>query len=218
MFELLTMSTPRGPGDATELTNPSSKAITFKGMKFQSLYFHDPQKTLSCNIPNPSFPNANDVAFILTIWEAIVLLPLAQGTTSTPAYLVKLTDGALQEGDLADRVLWKRLSHLYVQGTTSLNAFGVAFVLNPDTTARYNTEAPVVVKAKCRIDDRHGLFYVRNYVHDLFLPFSPSLSCQSEFDCDDCLAQSNPDDNTHASCGAIPIENDFWSKIYYSTR
>jgi len=212
---LLSMSTPRNPvSDPTELTTPANKAITLKGMKFQSLHHHDPQETQDCFNPPPiNNPGSTQMAFILTIWEAIMLLPLVQGSTSVPAYLPNLTGGSLQLGDLADRVLWKRLSHLYVQGTRSLASFGVAFVLNPDSTARYNTENPVVVKTKCRIDDRHALFFVRSFVHDVFLDFTPDnspLPCPA-IDCDACGSN-----NDSPSCGNIPILQDLWAKLFYS--
>lgn len=213
-FLLLSMSSPRNPvSDPTELTVPANKAITLKGMKFQSLHHHDPQETQDCFAQPPvDFPGSSQLAFILTIWEAVMVLPFVQGSTTTPAYLPNLTGGSLQLGDLADRLLWKRLSHLYVQGTQSLASFGVGFVLNPDSTARYNTENPVAVKAKCRLDDRHGLFFVRSFVHDIFLPFTPKnfpSPCPS-IDCDTC------DDNNNPECGTIPILHDFWAKLFYS--
>jgi len=211
IFEILSMSTQRGLGNTTEISNPTSKAIIFDGMKFQSLWLHDPQTTLSCFSPNPDNPNPDSLAFILTIWEAIMLLPLAQNTTNTPAYLPVLSSPTSQSGDTADRVLWKRLTHLYIQGVASLAGAGFAFVLNPDSSARYNTESPVHVKSKCRIDDRHALYYVRNLVHDVFLPFAPHQPC-GVLNCEGC------EDNTSALCGSIPVVNDFWSKVYYHAR
>lgn len=210
IFEVLTMRTPRNSADATEISNPSSKAVIFDGMKFQSLWLHDPNDTVDCSAPNPAVnPNASAMAMIVTIWEALMLLPLAQGSF-VPAYLPQLTQGVFQQGDTADRVLWKRLSHLFVQGVRSNP--NVSFFQNPDTTARYNTENPVAVKTRCRIDDRHGLFYVRNFVHNVFLTFPPN-PCTAEIDCDNCSP-----DNEQAICGRIPIFNDFWSKIFYHVR
>jgi len=212
IFEILTMATPRGFGDTTEISNPSSKAVVFDGMKFQSLWFHDPSTTVDCSQSFPDNPNATAMAFILTIWEAIMVLPLAQNLTNVPSYLPVLTSATSQAGDTADRVLWKRLSHLFVQG---VNSSPVLFTANPDSTARYNTESPVHVKARCRIDDRHGLFYVRNMVHDVFLPFAPKNPC-GQVDCDSCLGSGAG--NTNGFCGEIPIVNDFWSKIFYHVR
>lgn len=211
--EVLTMSTPRAHDvtHTTEVTNPSSKFVVFDGMKFQSLWFHDPNTTEDCQLMGPTFPNASTMAFILTIWEALVLLPLAQGTTNVPSYLPVLTALSLQEGDLADRVLWKRLTHLFVQGT---NSFLVP-TFNPDSSARYNTETAVAVKTRCKIDDRHGLFRVINMVHDVFLPFPPAGDCDS-LDCDQCTAIDS--NNTRKECGKIPIVNDYWAKMFYHVR
>jgi len=205
IFEVLTMSTPRNATlDPTEVSNPSSKAVVFQGAKFQSLWAHDPLTTQDClNTGN----GATKQNFLLTIWECLMVLPLLQGTTNVPAYLPNLTFPTLQNGDLADRVLWKRLSHLSIQGVASIAG---ATIVNPDSTARYNTENPVVVKAKCRLDDRHGLYYVRNFVHNVFNGFSAKQPCNST-DCDSC--QTSP-----AFCGEIPVTNDLWMKVFYKVR
>lgn len=208
IFELLSMATPRNTADPTEVTNPSSKAIVFDGMKFQSEFFHDPLTTQGCSGGGPSVPIATNLAFILTIWEAVVLLPLLQGSTVAPAYLPNLVQGIFQEGDTADRVLWKRVQHLFIEGTTAVPAINL--LINPDSTLRYQGSGPVVVKSKCRIDDRHALYYVRNFVHDIFFGFQPVNPCVSA-DCDACLVDP-------ASCGLLPVTNDFYAKIFYHVR
>jgi len=207
------MRTARGAGDTTELTTPSNKAIVFDGMKFQSIYSHDPAESVSAFCPNPDNPGPDKMQFILSIWECIMVLPFVQATVATPAFIPVVTSPNFQQGDLADRVLWKRISHLYVQGSLA-NPANQVFI-NPDTTARYNTENPVVVKAKCRLDDRHGLFYVRTMVHDIFLPFSPINPCAIP-DIDGCCGGGTQ--NSTPNCGFIPIITDFWAKVYYHTR
>lgn len=207
--EILSMASTRNGGDLTEVTNPSAKFIVFDGMKFQSEYFHDPLTTQDCSNPAPLNPNASQLAFILTIWEAIMLLPTAQGSNVSPAYLPNIAGGVLQTGDSADRVLWKRVSHLNVVG---FKAFPLVINSNPDSTLRYQGSGPVVVKTRCRIDDRHCLYYVRNFVHDIFLNGMAPGPC-GVLDCDNCNS-----DNTSPGCGSIPLSNDFYSKIFYHVR
>jgi len=211
IFEILSMSTPRNSADATEVTNPTNKFIVFDGMKFQSEYFHDPLTTFEC-ASSAAGQFATRMAFILTIWEAVVLLPTGEGSTIAPAYLPNLAQGIFQEGDTADRVLWKRLRHLYVQGVNS-NLTGTPFS-NPDSTLRYQGSGPVVVKSRCRIDDRHALYYVRNFVHDVALAFPAANPCNPTLDCQNC--QQNDGDSQ--DCGFIPVTHDFYSKIFYHTR
>jgi len=186
IFEVLSMSTPRNSADTTEVTNPSSKFIVFDGMKFQSEFSHDPLATQDCSTPVPLNPNASQLAFILTIWEALVLLPTGQGSTVAPAYLPNLAGGIFQEGDTADRVLWKRISHMNIQG---FKAFPLVGNSNPDSTLRYQGSGPVVVKTRCKIDDRHALYYVRNFVHDIFLNGIAPGPC-GVVDCDNCNSET----------------------------
>lgn len=206
------MRTPRNSADPTEVTNPSSKFVVFDGMKFQSEYMHDPLETVDCSNPNPAVnPNASALAFILTIWEAIVVLPLGQGSTAAPAYIPNFPQGIFQEGDTADRVLWKRLSNLNIVG---FKAFPLVANSNPDSTLRYQGSGPVTVKSRVRLDDRHGLFYVRQFVHDIFFGgVAPALTC-GQVDCDEC----DPDNAALTFCGMIPVLNDFWAKMYYHVR
>lgn len=210
IFELLTMRTPRNSADSTELSTPANKFIIFDGMKFQSEYHHDPQETQGCfGLPPGGPPVATTLAFILTIWEAVMILPLGQGSTAAPAYLPNIARGIFQEGDTADRVLWKRLSHLFVQGVASNPS--ISLLVNPDSTLRYQGSGPAVVKTRARLDDRHGLYYVRNFVHDIFFGFPPLASCNT-VDCDACGLLLG------SSCGMIPIVHDFYAKMFYHVR
>lgn len=213
VFTLLSMSIAKSASDTTEITSPSDRFIVFDGMKFQSEYFHDPLKTVDCSNANPTVnPNASALDFILSIWEALVVLPLAQGSSIAPAYLPNFPSGIFQQGDVADRLLWKRLSWLHVQGIKS-QPFLISS--NPDGTFRSEQSGPVVVKARVRLDDRHALFYVRQFVHDIFLNGqAPCDQCTSCVDCDACDS-----DNTNVqNCGAIPIETDFWATMFYHAR
>lgn len=213
---LLSMSTERNPtlADTTELTSGSDKFIVFDGMKFQDDWMFDNSLVRDCSIPNPGFPNASSVQTILSIWEALMVLPFVQGSNTVPAYLPNLTSGSLQQGDVADRVLWKRVTNLRIFGQNALPGTSIAWI---DVSNDQQGHGPVVVKSKVKLDDRHGLFLTRHFIHDVFWPFDAQVSC-AEFDCDDCLATSNPDDNTHVSCGLIPILNNFYAKLFYHAR
>jgi len=170
---------------------------------------HDPAKTQSCFLPTPTFPNADQLVFILSIWEALMVLPYVQGSNITPAYLPNLTSGSLQQGDLADRVLWKRI--------TQMRIFGIRAAVGPlpflEITDFFTGHGPVAVKSRVKLDDRHGLYLVRNFVHDIFLPFSAGGPCATDFDCDNCGSN-----NDQPSCGVIPIENNFYAKMFYHSR
>lgn len=194
MFELLSMSTARNVADPTELTTPANKAIVFDGMKFQSEYLHDPTSTFDSGTCDPP---ASALVFILTIWEAVMLLPTGQGSTVAPAYLPNIVQGVFQDGDTADRVLWKRMYHMRIFGTTSSACAACPFL---ETTTIQNSSGPVAVKARCRIDDRHALYFVRNYTHDIAGLGSTNICCSS------------------SPCCSIPIVNDALFKIFYHTR
>jgi len=213
MILLLSMSTQRNPtlADTTELTSGADKFIVFDGMKFQDEWHYDNSLDRTCFCPNPTFPNANAVQTTLSIWEALMVLPFVQGSNTVPAYLVNLTSGSLQQGDVADRVLWKRISQLKIFGQSSLPGTTIAW---QDNTTDRQGHGPVAVKSRVKLDDRHGLFLVRNFVHDVFWPFSATPDC-SGLDCDAC---DPPCNNTVRDCGVIPIFNDFWAKMFYHTR
>lgn len=209
MILLLSMATQRNPtlADTTELTSGSDKFIVFDGMKFQDEWYFDNSLIQSCaTAPGPV---ARSMQTILSIWEALVILPFVQGSSTVPAYTVNLTSGSLQQGDVADRVLWKRVSHLRIFGPDALPGTTIAWM---DHTGDHQGHGPVAVKTRARLDDRHGLFLVRNFVHDVFFGFSPSQPCGALFDCDSCLGGTQP------ACGVVPVFNDFYSKIFYHAR
>jgi len=179
-----TIFTPVLPTGATDPTTAGAvageKAKTILGIKFQLEHSTDPGTWLDgdCGTPVPS-----QLAFLLTIFEALVVLPLQTGSKTLPAYLPRLNMPE-QSFDVADRVLWKRVSIMPMWG---LNA-GVG---GPQlqTTIRDTASGPQRVKARCRIDDRHGLFYCRTFVHDVVLTLNNE--CQ------------------------IPVLLDGWFKIFY---
>lgn len=198
--QIMGFTQTRGQGDATEIGSGSDKYVTVDAIKFQSEYLHDPASTLAGSQVNEN-PRAYDLEFILTIWEAIMVLPFGQATQSL-AYLPNLTGGAFgQDRDLADRVLWKRLSYVPIWG---LNVPAGNTFPQLEFTARDTAAGPQVVKSRARLDDKHGLYYVRNFVHDVFFTNDP-------FPADLCGA-SQP------VFGVIPLLNDSWFKIFYHTR
>lgn len=215
MILLLSMATVKNPplADSTELTSGSDKFIVFDGMKFQDDWRFDNSLVRDCFCPNPAFPNASSVQTTLSIWEALMIVPFVQGSSSVPAYLPNLLSGSLQVGDVADRVLWKRVTKLRLFGRNALPGTQISWM--DESTDRMG-HGPVVVKSRARLDDRHGLYLVRNFVHDTFWPFSAIGAvggCQS-FDCDDCV----PCDNSTKNCGVLPVFNDLWAKLFYHTR
>lgn len=189
-FEIMTMHTPRNAiSDATEVTAGSDRFVTVAGIKFQAEHLHDPAESLgfpSCD------PSPLQLAFLLTIWEAIVVLPFAQGT-QIPAYLPDFTSAINQTGDIADRVLWKRLTQMPIWG------LNVTTIPQLEATIRDVGHGPVAVKSKVRLDEKHGLYYVRNFVHDLAVGTQPIPSCSA-----------NPTTNP---C-TVPIQMDAWFKTY----
>jgi len=191
VIELMTMHTPRNPlVDATEVTAGSDRFITVAGIKFQAEHSHDPSESLSFPACDPS---ALQLAFILRIWEAIVVLPLAQGSF-IPLYLPDFTQPLTQAGDMADRVLWKRISQLPIWGL----GVSASFPELQDTMRDFG-HGPQVVKSKVRLDERHGLFYVRNYVHNLAGLGPLNASCTADSVTNPCV---------------IPITTDAWFKTY----
>lgn len=164
---------------STAAATVGQKANVVQGIKFQVEHFIDPSTAIDGDVGGqPSFN-----AFILTCWEAIVVLPLLVGSKTLPAYFPDLSSNT-QSADLADRVLWKRISHMPFWG----------FQRIPDqlqTTVRDTGAGPQVVKANARLDDKHGLFYIRNFVHDLVIG---------------------------GSDGTLPVMMDGWFKIFYRTR
>lgn len=195
------MGTPKTTSDLTEIVSPSDNFLVVDGLSFQAEWLHDPSETLAC----PSCdPNPLSLAFILSIWEAIVVLPLAQGTTLSPAYLPLFTQGAFQQGDMADRVLWKRITHMPIWG---LNVFSPGVFPQLQFSNRDGQGAgPVRVKTRAKLDDKHALFYCINFVHDLFGLGNSGAGCNVQPDCLGAVQCS------------IPIQLDFWGKFFYHSR
>lgn len=181
-FPLLTMTIPFQAAPERYPSTMATRRMIFGGIKFQSIWFTDPaewETTVNCDPP----PSA--LQFFLRVWEAIVILPLLEGSTFAPAYVPILTSAALQGTDLADRVLWKRISHLPMWG---LGVTGGNFG-QLESTIRDTADGQQVVKVHASVDDRHGIFMVRNFVHNLVLDANPT-----------CV---------------IPVHNDMWAKLYY---
>jgi hypothetical protein len=186
----LTVWIPTPPVGASDPTTAGAvigtKGHSLQGIKFQAEHILDPtlvQEAPECD-PAPSQLN-----FMLTIWEALVVLPLAAGSKTLPAYLPTLPASQSSQ-DVADRVLWKRLTHMPFWG------LGVTFPFPEmwSTQAQGQSGAgPQTVKSKVYLDDKHGLYYVRSFVHDVF-GLSDNVEC------------------------VIPLTLDFWAKIWYRTR
>lgn len=126
------------------------KGIVFGGCHFQLEH--------SINPRNQPEGLQNHEEFI-EIFEALVVLPYAQGTPGVPVYLPFFTNGFFQTRQAADRVLWKRITIMPYWGTNTLGGTSQL-----QTTIRDVGHGPIQVKAKARLDDRHGLFYCANYV------------------------------------------------------
>lgn len=166
---------------STAAATLSQKALTVQGIKFSAEHYIDPSTALDGDIGQiPS-----NVAFILTIWEAIIVLPLLESSKVIPQYIPRITQ-LFQSADLADRVLWKRITHAPFWG------LNVQPGVQLQTNVRDTDHGNQVVKANCRLDDRHGLFYVRAFVHD--------------------IAGLSGADST------LPVVLDSWWKIFYRVR
>lgn len=196
LFLMAHMSMAKVPGaDTTEVASPSERFLTVKGIKFQSEHLHDPVKSLS--FPQCD-PDVTTLQFLLTIREAIMVLPTLQGPSIAPAYLPNLASMVFQGGDSADRVLWKRLTILPIWGLFITSPFAQLQATHRDTG-----HGPVVVKSRVKLDDRHGLYYVRNWTHDVVTGAGDPTSCSANGTTNPCV---------------IPVEHEFWAKIFYGTK
>jgi len=166
---MVQMDTIVTPALAVGISDPTTagavvaqKAIRIEGIKFSSEYLYDPGN----DIGDPSCDGFQPLqaAFVLTIWEALVVLPLTQGSKTLPFYLPTFTT-SVQNFDVADRVLWKRITQMPLWGLNTTG--GIPQLMH---TVRDAGHGPIAVKTRCRIDDRHGLFYARQFVHDQFIP------------------------------------------------
>lgn len=166
---LLSHSTPFSAAPERYLTDGLTKNIILGGTKFASE--HHLINTITFGDPGPE-----NTATAVTIWEALVVLPLAQGAgIFAPLYVPNLATPVEQGFDYADRLLWKRVSYLNFIGL-NLTGGGVVF----SNTVQSNDHGNQVVKSRLRLDERHGLFYVRTFVHDLVL--DPEVGFRIDWD------------------------------------
>lgn len=130
-----------------------SKMWTFGGMHFQSEYSFNPSAGFGA-----TWIGATDV---FQIYEAICVLPFAQGSFAAPAYLPNFTNafGGFQTGDEGDRILWKRINQLPYWGVAIIGTSQL------EATMRDVGHGPQQIKAKARLDERHGVFHVANIIH-----------------------------------------------------
>jgi len=188
-FPLLTMTIPFTAAPERYPSTLATRKMIFGGMKFQSDWWVNPQEWSGDGCPGFGGGLAN-VNWVQKIWEAIVVLPLQQGSTFAPDYLPVLACASQQSGDLADRVLWKRVTMLPCWG------FDIVQVLPQLEINQRNTEAgPQVVKVRAAVDDRHGIFMVRQFVNDIVW--------QNDCGLGDCT---------------VPLHNELYGKLYYRAR
>lgn len=181
------------PFQAVPQRLPSTMAtrfMRFGGMKFQSSWWTDPAEWFDSENCGTVI---NVLSFVLSIWEAIVVLPLAQRSNLAPAYLPALADASDQAADLGDRLLWKRVLHLPMWG------FNFSQVLPQlEHTGRDSADTPQIVKVRTRVDDKHGIFLCRQFVHNVV--FGTNAPCNDPGE----LGQCN-----------IPVHNNFWGSLYF---
>jgi len=127
-----------------------AKGWTFGGCHFQ----------IEWSINPANFFNAGGVVDVIELYEAIVVLPLAQGSISGPAYVPTFTNtgGGLQVGDVGDRVLWKRINTMPFWG------IGVQPGVQLQSTMRDEGHGPQILRARARLTERQGVFHVFNIV------------------------------------------------------
>jgi len=188
---LLAPNQLNSPLEPFPLVAPSARGVSLRGIKFQSKFFFDPATVIndaSCD------PDPNGVAFVTTIWEALAVLPLAEGfqqggAAPVPAYLPNFSDPNSQADDLADRLLWKRIMHIPFWGLNVGN--GIFPQLIQSGPSEPAADAPIVVKSRAFLDDKHAVFLIREYVHDI--AFGPPVAGVCE----------------------IPLFRDAWFKYWY---
>jgi len=188
---LLTMTIPFQAVPNRFPSTMSTRKMRFGGMKFQSSYWTDPAEWFDsedCGVPIVA------LTFVLSIWEAICILPLAQGSTFAPVYIPELANPAQQGADLADRLLWKRILHLPMWGFTP----ATQALPQLEHTGRESADVPVTVKVRTAVDDRHGIFYVRQFVHNVAFGNAPPCNDPGEL----------------GGCN-VPVHNNFWGTLFY---
>lgn len=198
---LMDMSLARAPtSDTTEIAAPSDRHVIVDAIKFQSEHSTDPATWLGSTAFEVS---VNNLAFFQFLWEMVVVLPKTFGATQIPAYLIDPT-GPAQSGDIAERVLWKRLSIMPMWGLTVSNGFPQF-----QTTVRDQGHGPVAVKSKVKLDDRHALYYLRAFHNDLF-----GLPDCTQYGIHDCTFRPDTDPFPNQ---VIPLLWDANFKIFYHT-
>lgn len=188
VIPLLTMTIPFTASPERYPSTMTTRRMIFGGMKFQSDWWTNPQEWAgddNCTV------NFATLTFILKIWEAIVVLPLQEGSTFVPDYLPSLACALLQGEDEADRVLWKRVTMLPMWGTQFPVSLPQLEFTNRNTESGFQ-----VVKGRAAVDDRHGIYLVRQFVHDVF--FEPP---------------GGPDDGC-----SIPVFNELWGTMFYRAQ
>lgn len=168
-FPLLTMTIPFTAAPERYPSTLATRKMIEGGFKFESHWLFNPDDIVQGELCTVAL---NNLRFFLTIWEAIVILPLAEGSTFAPAYLPVLACASQQGLDLADRVLWKRMTVLPCWGLTATGGFTQLQANIRDTNG-----GPQVVKVRAAVDDRHGIFMVRQFVHDVFFGDQPIGEC-----------------------------------------
>lgn len=145
----LTVAFPIVTGSGLQV-QPIAKGVVFGGTHFSS--------ELSINPANSIGIGPTQVTDLIEVYEAICLLPLADESTSVPAFIPRLTNA---QTDATVDILWKRISVMPFWGT------GVIPSSQLQSTIRDTAHGPQHVKAKRRVDDRHGIFHVFNFVSGL---------------------------------------------------
>ncbi len=159
---------PYGTGGASfnvaTVDMKGAKSWTFGGCHFQSEHAFNPSAGFGA-----TWIGATDV---FDFFEAIVVLPLMQGSINAPAYLPAFTNtaGGFQTGDEGDRILWKRHNQLPYWGAAIIGSSQL------EATMRDQGHGPVQIKTKARLDERHAVFHVVNMVHGVAAESNATIS------------------------------------------
>lgn len=137
-----------------------AKNWTFGGAHFQIEW--------SINPALWSFQSSTAVD-IIELYEAVCILPLLEGSITSPAVLPRFTNTAagFQVGDAGCRVLWKRINIMPFWGSAVIPSIQL------QSTMRDEGHGPQIIRAKARMSEREGLFHVFNVVHGQSDPALP---------------------------------------------
>lgn len=149
-----------GPSGASGNAGFNEATVDFRGAKGWTWGGCHFQSEFAINPANGPVDEAS-ATDIPSVWEAIMKLPLAQGSIAAPAYLPNLTTGLAtgQTGDVTDRILWQRVSHIPLWGLF------VTTIPQLETTVRDVGHGPIQVRAKARCTEREAIFHVQNHVN-----------------------------------------------------